>query len=64
MILSDAKFEEQCICMFVVIEWEYNLNLPVLFSIIQKTNTKLYIMKKALVCICPCILVTFSTHFA
>lgn len=34
MILSDAKFEEQCICMFVVIEWEYNLILPVLFSII------------------------------
>lgn len=29
MILSDAKFEEQCICMFVVIEWEYNLILPV-----------------------------------
>lgn len=59
MILSDAKFEEQCICMFVVIEWEYNLILPVLFSIYRK-----HIMKKALVCICPCILVTFSTHFA
>lgn len=36
MILSDAKFEEQCICMFVVIEWEYNLILPVLFSIYRK----------------------------
>lgn len=36
MILSDAKFEEQCICMFFVIEWEYNLILPVLFSIYRK----------------------------
>lgn len=36
MVLSDAKFEEQCICMFVVIEWEYNLILPVLFSIYRK----------------------------
>lgn len=36
MILSDAKFEEQCICMLDVIEWEYNLILPVLFSIYRK----------------------------
>lgn len=47
MILSDAKFEEQCICKFVVIEWEYNLILPVLFSIYRKQIQNCILLKKS-----------------
>lgn len=47
MILSDAKFEEQCICMFVVIELEYNLILPVLFSIYIENKYKIVYYEKS-----------------